>query len=421
MTMPSAAIKGFWWRPGEPEKRWFGVLEQTGSEIHLTCHSDTGPIPLVDVNAGNTVHGRDEKGRPVTLLVVSQSGHSQSGGMETVVLNSGYVLIGIHAPDRQSLKAKAVNVRIQQLYGWLGLTGFSRRLNTAPAGKVTISYELQSQQSFLIGSSGEKVCFGLDTNQVMQFQSQKIDEEATVTFESDVGFDFQQVFALTTAMRTLLHFAILKPVYAVSMGFRNVTVSGNNDAPDTGSVEVWSKSFREPMTELPVESLWVFRYDDFAASFGDFFGRWLMYRDKQEEALDCYTTTIYSSLTSQTKNLCLTQALDAYHGVLCQSHGQPGFKKKVEDLCELSKSALTGLVEDITSFARQVRDTRDYLTHHNPEDLAKRDVATGSTALIRLNEKLSILFQSLVLTDIGVPSDRMIRLRRRIATDIVEY
>ncbi len=51
MTMPSAAIKGFWWRPGEPEKRWFGVLEQTGSEIHLTCHSDTGPIPLVGVNA----------------------------------------------------------------------------------------------------------------------------------------------------------------------------------------------------------------------------------------------------------------------------------------------------------------------------------------------------------------------------------
>jgi hypothetical protein len=413
-------IKGFWWRPGEPDTRWFGILEQSGSDIELTCYSDTSPIPLVDGKPGAAVHGRDEKGRPVTLLAIGKPGSSQSGGMDSVRLDVGYVLLGVHVTDRESFKVKAADVRMQQLYGWLGLTGFNRRMNATSSANVTITYDRQDWKSHLIGSCGDKVCFGLETNHAMQFQSQKIEEEATVSFESDEGFDFQKVWDLTTAMRTLLHFAILKPVHTVTMRLRDVACSAERESTSVKRVEVWSKNFREPKTELPIDSLWVFRFADFADSIQKVLSYWLEYQAKYEEALGCYTTTIYSNLTSPVKNLCLTQALDAYHGVRFGSHSKRGLKKKLEELCSLSKTALAGLVDDIPSFAEQARDTRDYFTHHNPEDL-KRNVVTGATELIRLNEKLKILFQSLVLMDIGVSEDRLIRLRRQIATEIVEY
>jgi hypothetical protein len=42
-------------------------------------------------------------------------------------------------------------------------------------------------------------------------------------------------------------------------------------------------------------------------------------------------------------------------------------------------------------------------------------------ALIRLNEKLELLFQMCVLADIGIPADRLPNLRRQLATEIVDF
>jgi len=130
---------------------------------------------------------------------------------------------------------------------------------------------------------------------------------------------------------------------------------------------------------------------------------------------------VYHQLTTPVKHLCLTQALDAYHGVRFSSHGQRDFKAKVMELCKLNEKAMSELVDDVTGFAGQVRDTRNYLTHHNPDDLANREVVQGSAELIRLNEKLTILFQACVLTDIGVPAERLARLHRQLADSIIEY
>jgi hypothetical protein len=43
------------------------------------------------------------------------------------------------------------------------------------------------------------------------------------------------------------------------------------------------------------------------------------------------------------------------------------------------------------------------------------------TDLFRLNEKLQMLFQMCVLTDLAVLADRFNRLRRQFATEIINY
>ena len=81
---------------------------------------------------------------------------------------------------------------------------------------------------------------------------------------------------------------------------------------------------------------------------------------------------------------------------------------------------LKGLVDDIPDFAKSVLCTRNYYTHHAPKWLDTGKVAKR-TDLIRLNEKLRLLFQMCVLTDLKIPSDRFLRLRRQLATDVINY
>jgi len=416
-----ASIKGFWWHPDMPQNRWFGVLENNrDAGILLTCHAETGNYSFIEQHAGATFHGRDEKGSPVTLLLTSRDGGSKSGGLETLRLRPGYVLVGAHVVDKQSIKARNLSVQIQHLYGWLGLTGFNRKIDFSASGKVNISYEQPDLKSFVI-YSGEKINFGLETNYSANFMSQSISEDAVVSMGLESGFNFEEAWSFIIALRMLLHLATLKPIYAVSMSLRGLRDFGNAEVGPNDSISIWSRNFQEAKTDIPVNGLWVFRYSDVEQDFGLFFSKWLDYRTQYEEALNCYSSTVYHKLPSTLKLLCLTQALDAYHGVRFNSHSQRRFKHKVEDLCELNKDSLSGLVGDIDEFATQVKDTRDYYTHHNPKDLIARNVVRGSAELIRLNEKLAILFQSCVLRDIGIPANRLSRLRRQVAGEIVEF
>jgi hypothetical protein len=165
---------------------------------------------------------------------------------------------------------------------------------------------------------------------------------------------------------------------------------------------------------------WLFHYKDVRQRFAELFRMWLDYADRFDEALGCYAATVYHSLPETMKHLSLTQALEAYHGVKFQSHNTLGFKTKIEELANAHAASLRGLVDDIPAFAAEVKLTRDYYTHHNPEKLETGKVAVQDK-LFRMNEKLRLLFQMCVLTDIGVPSDRFDRLRRQLATTFVSY
>jgi hypothetical protein len=82
--------------------------------------------------------------------------------------------------------------------------------------------------------------------------------------------------------------------------------------------------------------------------------------------------------------------------------------------------SLKGLVDNLPDFTDRVHATRNFYTHHNPKWDKDGKVARRSD-LIRMNERLKLLFQMCVLTDLNIPKDRFVRLRRQIATQIIEY
>jgi hypothetical protein len=185
-------------------------------------------------------------------------------------------------------------------------------------------------------------------------------------------------------------------------------------------IEIVSSILSEPKSEPRFPENWLFQFTNLRGDFATFVGSWLKYTEDYAESLGCYSSTVYHSLTSELAHLSITQALEAYHGVKFSSHHKQDFQTKVRQLTMPHLSSLYGLIENIDDFAERVLCTRNYLTHHNPRWLKTGKVAQRAE-LIRLNEKLRLIYQMCVLTDLGIPSQRFGLLRRQLATQIIDY
>lgn len=64
-------IKSFWWSPGQPTTRWFGILTLEAKETpSLELFGERGESSQNVQPVGNVIHGMDEHGKPITLLCV---------------------------------------------------------------------------------------------------------------------------------------------------------------------------------------------------------------------------------------------------------------------------------------------------------------------------------------------------------------
>ncbi len=242
-----------------------------------------------------------------------------------------------------------------------------------------------------------------------------------LAFESKQGLDLSRCKDLLNTVRHLLHFAVLEPVYPL-----NITVA-RTDYGDTydgrfipREIELWNSIIRERVESEFLDERWVFQFRDMQADFGNFMTRWLDYVKKFDEALGCYFMTVYHRPPHAVAHLSLTQAFEAYHGIKYVSHKEQDFADKIKELTEANKAYLKGLVDDPGDFSQTVLHNRNYYTHHNPKWKKDGRVVSGSD-LYRLNEKLRLLFQLCVLTDIGIPTDRFMRLRRQLAAQIIDF
>jgi hypothetical protein len=419
-------VKGFWWWPDKSDVRLFGTLtlkparspelelveEQPGASAALAnLLRERGSAPDDTRSAGQVIHGVDEQGIPITLLCAGLADWCRTNALLTRTYDAGYALVGIHVSGVDELCIDSLWLQVQHLYGWLGRTGFEREEGPRP-GVYSVLYTPPEDKWFSIDPDlaiGIQSAYQAGGN----FHERWIREDTALTFRSQKGMSLSRCNELVTAVRRLLHLASLKPVYPVRM-----TVSQRGH--DGQSIEVHNSILREPQSELPMEDRWVFRFEDFAKDFGVFMCKWLDYSKKHQEALGCYSATVYHRLTPELEHLSLMQALEAYHGVCFQSHAMRGLEVKVKELVQLHAPNLAGLVDDAEQFAKVATETRHYYTHHNPDDLEKGLVAKRA-GLVKLNQMLKILFQMCVLADLGVPADRFKRLRQQLAKEIIEY
>ncbi len=414
-------LKGFWWNPSNPEKKWYGVLKRTTKRIELECPIQNSASELIKDGQSSTLHGLDARKRPVTLLFANASG-SPEGDHSTILYYIAYALIGIHVPSKESFRARRTTVRLQNLDGWLGLTGFNRRLkgriDADRTFDVHIEYCRPEEQMHTV-QQGLEIAFGINAKYSASLQAHSISENAYISVSGVSGFLLDEAWDLIGTLRLMLHVASLRPVHIVTWDLEQCFNSSDKSMLGACAT-VWSRNEREYCSIAEWDPRWVFRYPQVSNEFGAFFNRWLNLHNKYDEAIGCYNTTVYHSLPETVRHLCLTQALDAYHGICFNSHHNRDFKFKLAELIEHRKAVLEGLECLQDDFPDRVTKTRNYYTHHNPKYLEGGQVAKG-VELIRMDEQLKILFQACVINNIGLPDECCKPLRCQIAKEIIEY
>lgn len=408
-----------WQLPIFPGEQFAGTLTLEPRKLpvlRVTVPKSAFEIP--DVPELDAIHGHDDQGRLITLLMPSRPRTSGGTVLCQMAFPVGYALLGIDVPEPGAFQVNSLMVEMQHLYAWGGITGFDRG-KVAGIDHLHICYSCPDDQVFVISTDLSlelRVNFSFTHN----YSEKKLKEDLYVAFQSKSGLSLTQCNEIVNAVRHLLHFASLEKVFPLSVSACKAGYGDSSGGHLTlHEIELFSSALGAPVDSEFIPERWMFQFTDVQANFGTFFASWLGFVQQYEEALGCYFSTVYHRLPHEIAHLALTQALDAYYGIKFSAHANSDFKRKVQDLADAQKLHLKGLVDDPGDFAETVIHNRNYYTHHNPKWKRDGRVVSGGE-LYRLNEKLRLIFQMSVLSDIKIPSDRFVRLRRQLATHIVD-
>ena len=411
-------ILGLWWLPSNPDQKWTGKLRiEPKKSPRLKMIVPEGLyIRVPDIP--DVLHGCDKNGSPITLLHTSCFHKSMSGALAQLKCSAGYAILGIQIAKPEEFKAHKLTLRVQYLFDWLNRTGFKRE-------------EIMKNESKIHHALPDLLAFEVNPELKLQFASssqhksahrlESVSEDVAVTFKASSGLSIPECHELVDAVRHLLHFSILRKIHRISLTCRINGVGAQiGDEFFHDSIEFVSGNNHD---EAPVERFsdqWIFRFADVENDFGQFFAKWMAFLKQFDEAMGCYFATVYHTLPPQIEHLCLTQALEAYHGIKHQSHKQQDFIAKIQELTLAHQSAFPLVFPNAREFAETVRDNRNYYTHHNPKWLTDGRVVER-VELCRLNLKLRLLMQACVLAELGIPASRFGILRRQLAVQFIEY
>lgn len=420
MTPSESQILGYWWFPETPNERWVGTLFLNDNDsprlkiiVPRAWHDFDKVVPSV-------IHGYNRDGNPITILFPGRAGGQFGPAISEIEFHGGYAVLGLEVPSSQDFNVSTLMLRMQHLYEWCGISGIQSERN-GTVHNFELRYSYPETLSYRLNDH-----ITLELHAAYSFHDgvtrKELEEDLTAAFVSEKGFNLKDLSDLVDAWRHLLHFALLKEVYPTRItawkdGYGRKL---QGDVFAHHDIQLWSSIIRERVKSEFLAQRWIFKFSDVKADFGTFMSKWIAYTKTYEEALDCYFMTIYHRPPDSVEHLSLTQALEAYHGMKFSSHKKQDFEDKIRELATRFQTNLLGLVDDPADFAKTVLHNRHYYTHHNPKWKEDGRVVSDKR-LFQLNEKLKLIFQMCVLADMGIPEDRFVRLRRQLATHIVDY
>lgn len=410
-------IEGLWWFPTDPEKRWFGTLTlDLGATAHLALKSTDGLAEAGTMLQPPVIHGETNAG-PVTLLYPFRTGGLFRGVTSTINYSAGFSILGLHLAAAEEFKVNKFSLNIQHLLEWIGHCGFVE--HSFGGGEVLIRYQTPECITTPLNPD-TRMTLASFASSSSSARERRINEASIWRFESRAGLSFERCRELESAARHLVHFAILKPIYSCELlAYKDGLGHQLGDVFIDREIQVWHGAMRADDSPEVIPGSWVFKLKDLGPNFGVAFDRWLEFCDKFDEPLGCYLGTVYHQLPDTIAFLSMAQCLEAYYSIRHQAHDDQ-FGDKIEAVLTPIVSLFPGRIPDLNTFAKAVKKTRNYYTHHNPKQLQDGLVARKAE-LVRMTEVLRVAFQVAVLTELGIPSSHFSRLLNQLYTDLVFY
>ena len=448
--MQPIEYSGIWWLPNNPQNKEACKLAfNNESGIALELIGALGDIYTFDNRKPHQlILGITGEGKQVTLTKCSATGVSVGmPGFSRESYKPSLCLIGAHFDDPAKVLFDRLVVKYSYLSDWVQTSGFEIKRSLA-SHKIEVSYFLpddieaklsigEVSVSFICNTTGD----GIEKIHLNQSVQMEVIADQEYSF-SDLSYRYIR------PLRNLLSLATTKPNTIIELFFfskQAVFENGNGEMTQSPIQAFFQQAyFREREERLLIPHSMLFTLHDMIDDFRTVLERWFNLSNELDSVCNLFFgVQSRPELNLENKFLNVVQAVETYHrrrvknevlpkaehkrkkrevlrsvpaeyqewlkGLLAYSN-EPRLEHRIREILEKAHDAIAPVIIDKESFARRVKDTRNYFTHYDRR-LLKR--AARGEELFWLTQKLSYLLQACLLLELGFPMQKCAQLLQR--------
>lgn len=445
--------EGLWWLPDNQGGEIAGNLlfdPDDGATLKLIGSfksiQDLNTSPKYEV-----IFGISTNGKYITLYNCMEIRCSLN--LPGLLVSQYYVdtiIMGGHFLKPADIQFKKVSVMYQYLNEWVNISAFEMQRFKEPPG-VKIICTLPRPISTRIN---DKLIVSFDfeasasTRSVVQ-KEVYMEQRTVVNFESSEGLRYQEFFETLKSIQNVLSFAVKRYVYPLRIvGSTKTNNTVDSNSTENSNVELFYKIRNIQRVDKPIlPNEMLFTFKDVSGRLEEFLGNWFKKRELLDEAFSTYFDTLYNPhMYQKQKFLALTQTIESYHQRVCDGKyvsdeeyekvydklvenipneikgsedgrnlaerlkeylrygNELSLRRRLKDILNTHKAVFTGLIEDEAEFINDVINTRNYFTHYNEK---LREEAASGADLFYLTEKLKILVETCLLSELGFRNEEI--------------
>lgn len=415
--MNRVEYEGVWWRPGTEDTKVQGRLVVGGNEmVTLNVHGTLSPLdadgedPGLErvitafsspINIDDLLYGETEKGIPVTLRDCRAGDSINPGtGYRRESYHCRAAFVGRHYEDVESIRSPNATFTFSHLKWFAQRNALDKVIFPQDCPRTEFGFHFAEPEP-VIGNAGtfgtvniecrlsfmQRPHVGLDVKQSEYLRVTNAPSETT--FEKWIT-DYME------PLQYLMTLATETPNHVTSMFFDFMM-----DNPV--QVYFWVPSLKQDPPEEhnanPLVSL-----TDINDDFGGAMRRWLEAKEDLDGVFDFYFGQEYmSEQNRQSRVRELSQAIEVFHERHIDSRKML-FEERVSKYLEWLGDVMKPLIKDPAQFARDVTQTRHYLTHYNR---ARQPDAVHGFDLHVLSRFLAIMIRAGLMRTLGLSQERV--------------
>lgn len=437
--------EGDWWLPEEPKQVIRGRLRftpQEGAVLQL-IGSYKELEKIMKTSNLRIIQGFSSEGKKITLYdCLFTHVKASLPGMPVCLLHVAYVLVGKHFERPEDVRFKSLWVRFSYLDDWVNLSGFKMQ----PPTKERFSVKYKRPEDIHVNVSSDlkvSIRIGIEYPTFSRLQKEvNIKQRAHIGITPTAARPLNEYLETIYHLQNFLALAIMEPVHPLSVeGIPESKKTGIENKETYNSVDISYRLSNIPNpSETPPWDM-VFTYKEISRRFGFLLRNWFSKAELLKPINDLFFGTLYNPrmyLTNEFLNL--VQAIESYHRRTMRNYdlpkkqhqkriaeilravpekhekwlerkltysNEPILRKRLMDILNSCPEAINRITKNKEWFISKTVDTRNYLTHFDPER-RKRSAENGE--LYDLTSTLRMILQSCLLKELGFDSKSLERL-----------
>jgi hypothetical protein len=444
--MESFEYRGLWWLPESPENKIAGNLtfsQEKGFLLDIIGALKPYENGLMSLSQHSIILGVTTGSKKITLQNCMQVGHSIS-----IVETSKYIanigFVGIHIDNEEDLLFDKIQARYTYLYDWVGISGIEREFFPEDRASHTLKYS--APEDIEIQTHVGNIRFTFIGNTEGKWHIHNFSESTWIALDANKEKTFDEI-----AKDFLFPFKALITLGTTNANFIEELYFFKKDYSKYPIKVYYRQSFyHQKVKEKLFPNDMLFTLSDIYEGIESRINNWLNISEKIDSVLNLFLRyKVSTRMFQELKFLTISQAIETYHRrvkdnkilseedhqdkveeilnnvsaedkiwlkKILEHTNEPRLTDRIKGLLIEHKIILNPVIENLSdgnkkrnSFTSLAVRSRNFYTHYDKEDELKP--AKGEN-LFWLTEKLSILLQSCLLSELGVNAEERLNLFR---------